>query len=301
VRVVLDLPPRFSFARTVLGHGWYDLPPFTTCDEHRRLATVVELPSGGAAPIRFEQSGSGLLLTSPGRPAAADRRHLIAVARRIFNLELDLEPFYRATLEVEGLSWIPATGSGRLLRGPSLFEDLAKLVLTTNCTWALTRRMVGGLVDGFGAPAPDGRRAFPGPEAVAGLSVRELRDQVKVGYRAPMMRELAGRIADGECDLERLATMDDPEQARNQLMQLPGVGPYVAENWMRMLGRPCGLALDSFLRSKYARVYHQGRTVKDRTIARRYARFGSWAGMALWCDMTRDWLDEIGEAAALLE
>ena len=44
-------------------------------------------------------------------------------------------------------------------------------------------------------------------------------------------------------------------------------------------------------RAKYSRVYHGGRRVADRTIARRYARLGRWGSLALWCDMTRDWFE----------
>ena len=54
------------------------------------------------------------------------------------------------------MRWIAETGSGRLLRCASLFEDLVKLVLTTNCSWALTTRMVDGLVEHYGDRAPDG-------------------------------------------------------------------------------------------------------------------------------------------------
>ena len=79
------------------------------------------------------------------------------------------------------------------------------------------------------------------------------------------------------------------------MLKLPGVGPYVAENLLRLMGRPAGLALDSWLRGKYARRYHGGRRVSDRTIARRYGRHGRWAGLTLWCDMTRDWFE--GEQA----
>jgi N-glycosylase/DNA lyase len=60
---------------------------------------------------------------------------------------------------------------------------------------------------------------------------------------------------------------------------------------LRFLGRPDGLGLDSWLRREYARIHHGGRPVTDRTIARRYARFGRWAGLALFCEMTRDWFD----------
>ena len=81
MQAVLDVPPRFSFARTVLGHGWYDLPPFSTGDDHRRLGTVVELPSGGAVSLRMEPVAGGVRLIAPGRPGAADRRYLVAAGR----------------------------------------------------------------------------------------------------------------------------------------------------------------------------------------------------------------------------
>jgi hypothetical protein len=31
--------------------------------------------------------------------------------------------------------------------------------------------------------------------------------------------------------------------------------------------------------------------VSDRTIARRYAKLGNWGGLAVWCEMTREWLE----------
>jgi 3-methyladenine DNA glycosylase/8-oxoguanine DNA glycosylase len=70
---------------------------------------------------------------------------------------------------------------------------------------------------------------------------------------------------------------------------LPGVGPYVAENLLKFLGRPVGLALDSWMRAKYSRIHHGGRPVTDRTIARRHAKLGDWAGLALWLELTGDW------------
>jgi hypothetical protein len=71
-------------------------------------------------------------------------------------------------------------------------------------------------------------------------------------------------------------------------------GGAVAYRLSARPGRPAGLGLDSALRSWYARVYHGGRRVADRTIARRYASLGRWAGLAAWCEMTRDWLVEDG-------
>ncbi len=87
---------------------------------------------------------------------------------------------------------------------------------------------------------------------------------------------------------------------RRELLARPGVGPYVAENVLKLMGKPCGLALDSWMRAKFARLHHRGRRVADSTIARHYAGLGSWAGLAAWCDLTRDWFLR-GEPSAAWE
>jgi 3-methyladenine DNA glycosylase/8-oxoguanine DNA glycosylase len=102
-------------------------------------------------------------------------------------------------------------------------------------------------------------------------------------------------VVDREVDIEGWEECSATTgELKEEMLSLPGVGPYVAENMLRFLGRPEGLGLDSWLRAEYARKYHGGRRVTDRTIARRYACFGSWAGLALWCDMTRPYFDDDG-------
>jgi 3-methyladenine DNA glycosylase/8-oxoguanine DNA glycosylase len=180
-----------------------------------------------------------------------------------------------------------------------LFEDLVKLVLTTNCTWALTTRMVDSLIEHFGESAPDGSRAFPTAEALTRGGTRVLRDRCRTGYRAPLLARLAREVASGRVDPEAWQhDPRDPEELRREMLDLPGVGPYVAENLLRLLGRPAGLGLDSAVRSWYAGAYHGGRRVSDRTIARRYAKLGSWGGLAVWCEMTREWLEEVATETA---
>jgi hypothetical protein len=70
-----------------------------------------------------------------------------------------------------------------------------------------------------------------------------------------------------------------------------GVGSYAAENLLKLIGRYDGLALDSWTRAQFAKTRNQGRSASDKKISRFYSRFNSWRGLALWCDMTRHWLD----------
>jgi 3-methyladenine DNA glycosylase/8-oxoguanine DNA glycosylase len=101
-------------------------------------------------------------------------------------------------------------------------------------------------------------------------------------------------VAKGRVDLEALATasrddLPDDEVAAS-LQALPGVGPYAAAHIMLMLGRYDRLILDSWTRPTYARLLGRKRPVSDRTIERRFQRYGPYAGLAFWLFLTRDWL-----------
>ena len=79
------------------------------------------------------------------------------------------------------------------------------------------------------------------------------------------------------------------EEVREAILAEHGFGPYAAEGLLRILGRHDFLAIDSWVRKQYRRLYPGARKSTDGSIARRYARYGSFRGLALWLDMTKDW------------
>jgi 3-methyladenine DNA glycosylase/8-oxoguanine DNA glycosylase len=103
---------------------------------------------------------------------------------------------------------------------------------------------------------------------------------------------LAQRVAAGALDVESWLTNAAPlDDLIKEMKSVKGVGNYAAENLLKLIGRYDGLALDSWTRSQFARARNNGRAASDKKIARFYTRFDSWRGLALWCDMTRHWLD----------
>jgi 3-methyladenine DNA glycosylase/8-oxoguanine DNA glycosylase len=118
-------------------------------------------------------------------------------------------------------------------------------------------------------------------------------DVMRAGYRAPYFKELAERVACGELDVESWLTSGLPTPAlKREMKRVKGVGDYAAETLLRLIGRYDGFALDSWVRGKFTRLHGRGRAVTDEKIARYYSRFREWQGLALWCDMTRDWLTD---------
>ena len=283
--------------RTIVSHGVASLPP-ADLDEDTEVMTVT-LPVAGAKPrtVRIRQGRKGkakvdVLGPSPGSRTRSGLRRSV---RRVLNLDEDLSPLYEVAKTDVDLAWI-AVGAGRMARGATVFEDVVKTICTTNCTWSSTVRMVGALVENLGEPSAGGHgRAFPTPQAMAAASEAFYRDVARAGYRGAYLRALAASVAEGSLDLEALAAAPPAElrddELEQQLLALPGVGPYAAAHIMMLIGRHSRLILDSWTRPTYARL-NGGRKVGDRTIGRRFRRYGPYAGLAFWLYLTRDWVKE---------
>jgi N-glycosylase/DNA lyase len=293
MEISIAVPRTFSYRRTVLSHGWYGLLPFEFDQDKWRLIRVLNPAGDQPLTVNISSAKDSLQVSLQGRPARRVVEGVVRDVRHIFRLDDDLEDFYEAMNGVPGFSWIKTEGAGRLLRSPTVFEDLVKSICTTNCSWALTEKMVTGLVNNLGLESKDGRRTFPTPEAMARAPLQFYRDEVRAGYRAPYLKELADRVASGELKVEEWLTSELPTaELKREMKRVKGVGDYAAENLLKLVGRYDCLALDSWVRAKFARTRGRGRTSPDEKIARYYARFRSWRGLALWCDMTRDWLEE---------
>jgi 3-methyladenine DNA glycosylase/8-oxoguanine DNA glycosylase len=283
--------------RTIVSHGVASLPP-ADLDEDAEVMTIT-LPVAGAKPrtVRISQGRKGKAKVDVLGPplGARTRGGLRRSVRRVLNLDEDLSPLYEVAKTDVDLAWI-AVGAGRMARGATVFEDVVKTICTTNTTWSATVRMVSGLVDNLGEPSAGGHgRAFPTPPAMAGAPEAFYRDVARAGYRGAYLRALAASVADGSLDLEALAgapPADLPDdELEQQLLALPGVGPYAAAHIMMLIGRHSRLILDSWTRPTYARL-NGGRKVGDRTIERRFRRYGPYAGLAFWLYLTRDWVKE---------
>jgi len=292
MEIKISTPPNFNFKRTIVSHGWYGLLPFSLDSQNWTLTRVIDV--GAKPPVTIVMSGRKRhvrVITS--RPLNQNETaKVMRDARHILRLDDDLQSFYNTTVAEPEFAWIATQGAGRLLRSPTVFEDLVKMICTTNCSWALTVKMVTGLVENLGRESDDGRRSFPTPEAMATMPLKFFVDRVRAGYRAPYLKELAGRVASGELNVEEWLTSPlSTAELTKEIKGVKGVGNYAAENLLKLLGRYDGLALDSWTRARFFQIRNSGRKANDKKIARYYSRFKEWRGLAIWCDVTRDWLD----------
>ncbi|MBN1259288.1 MAG: Fe-S cluster assembly protein HesB [Anaerolineae bacterium] len=292
----LDLTPRapFDFEGTVRSHGWVLLPPNVWNADRRTWTRIERLRSGNVVQLEIAGAGSVAqpriqITAQSARPLSAEERaEILTAVGWMLRADEDFSAFYALCRE-RGEPWIRATqGLGRLLRSPTLFEDVVKTICTTNIKWSGTQRMVTRLVEHLGAPFPGepGQRAFPTPEAIAAATPERLRAEIRLGYRAPFIHTLAVQVAGGSLDLEawRDPALPTPVVKRH-LLAIKGVGAYAAASLLMLLGRYDDIARDTVFRDFVSAKYFDGQTPPEVEARALYDAWGPWKFLAYWFDL----------------
>ena len=106
-----------DFARTIVSHGVAELPPNRVDLAGRALETTLPV-ARGARTVRITAPGKKLRIEGSADPK------LTKTVAHMFRLDEDLSAFYELVKD-DDLAWC-ATGAGRMLRAPTVFEDVVK-------------------------------------------------------------------------------------------------------------------------------------------------------------------------------
>lgn len=287
-------PNNFSFKHTIYSHGWSELLPFEIDEENWQLFYVFD-------DKFFTNPISATISATPKRIKVefenkkvnkSDQTNIKSKIKHILRLDEDFSEFYKVTKKDKNLKWVEKNKIGRLMRSPTVFEDLVKTICTTNCSWGLTKNMVTNLVEELGEKSANGKKAFPKAEAMAEKNEKFYRENIRAGYRSSYFVELAEAVANEKINPESWLESDLPTtELKKEIKKIKGVGNYAAENLLKLVGRYDGLALDSFLRTEFYKKHNDGKTCSDKKIVEHYENYGEFRGLAIWFDMTKRWFD----------
>jgi 3-methyladenine DNA glycosylase/8-oxoguanine DNA glycosylase len=285
MKLTLPAHQPFNFHNTVRSHGWYQMAPFNYDEDENILKYVIRLETGKVLEFQVSEAPGGVSLEINEQLTKAETNELTDAVTWMLGFEMDLSAFYAAAKKEPKLAHVEQKAYGRVLRSPTLFEDVVKTILTTNTLWAATKRMNLNLINQYG-PTLDRKteqRAFPSPAEIAASSPEVLKEAVRVGYRAPSIHELAVRVTSGELDLESLKTSDLPTQElRKELLKIKGIGPYAAANLLMLLGRGDFIPVDSWAMKLVSYEWHDGETVTPKQVEEHFEGWGEFKGLAYW-------------------
>jgi AraC family transcriptional regulator of adaptative response / DNA-3-methyladenine glycosylase II len=188
--------------------------------------------------LELFQGGSDHLLLRAHLPHWEELIHIVERARRIANLDLDLEE------PTHILAADPLVGP-LLLARPGLrppgtwdaFETGVRAIIGQQISNAAANTMIGRLVDRVGDPVGGLRRlglthTFPSPEALADS---DLSGVGLTGARAAAIRAFARAVAAGTVRLDRSVSLD---RLIASIIAVAGLGPWTAQYLALRLGEP---------------------------------------------------------------
>jgi hypothetical protein len=284
VTVEFACPNNYDLYMTCHAHGWKNLAPFSWDDETGTLHFSAILDESSldieCCQIRSKIKSRILAhekLSASGLDAA---KKMIC---RCLSLEADTRPLMEKAEKIgPEYARLVRKGAGRLLRAPTLWEDAAKTLFTTNCTWALTQKMCSALcTEKFARPAPSGACPFPHPETLAAYLPDRLKELAPVGYRARYLTALAESFAKDPFLKNLESNGHDYHIADRMVRSFPGFADYGCAHLLVLAGYfekiPVDTTVVSFLKKNH-------RVRKPQSfIARHYRKWGKdrWWGYKL--------------------
>lgn len=285
MEIYLGAHPPFSLSAVIHSHGWYRLAPFQHDPESGVLNYNYLLHTGQVVQLAINEEKDGVRVEVTDQFTGGERTAIAEDVTWMLSLDQDFSEFYALAAQEPKLAHVLEKAQGRILRSPTLFEDLVKTILTTNTAWSGTIRMNEAVVAQFGDPLPgdDSQRAFPTPTRIAEADEETLRVATRLGYRAPYILGLARQVNQGSLDLEALKSSSlSSEELRRELLSIKGVGNYAAANLLMLLGHYDFLTIDSWALKVVSKEWFYGEPIKPADVETVFERWGEWKGLAYW-------------------
>jgi len=280
----LTPPTSFNLPAVVRSHGWIQMPPFAETSDHG-LSYVIRLSTGKVIHFEVHAISKDLRIDATDILTKTEQTELNQTITWMLDLEQDFTEFYALARQEPKLTKMVERQAGRVLRSPTLFEDVIRTILTTNTLWNHTLRMCRELTARYGDPLPcePELHAFPTPERLVQVNEPTLREECRMGYRAPYVNELAQSVVSGELNLESLKSSNLPTlELRKELLSIKGVGGYAAANLLMLLGRYDYVPVDSWALKVVSTEFFGGEKVTPKQVLSTFERWGKWQGLVYW-------------------
>ncbi len=246
-------------------------------NERLVLATVRSIGTVEEPVLSVDlETGEGL--------SGADKMIAEAIVRMIFNLNLDLQPFYEAVKGDRVMSQI--TRRLRGLRSPSttsvfeaLIDSIVEQQISLQAAWSVQRR----LTEAFGDALVLGSKtyyAFPRPERLAEATLEQLRACGLSRKKAEYVRGVSQMVVDG-LDLESMKAYDE-EKIIEELSKIRGIGVWTAELTMvRGMQKFDSIPADDLgIRRAVSHYYYNDRKISGQEARRTAGQWKGWRGLA---------------------
>ena len=226
------------------------------------------------------------VLKSNSEISLSDKELASQKVNQLFNLELDLLPFYELAEKDETLKRI--TQKLRGLRSPTtqtVYEALVDSIIEQQISLKVATAIERRLIKKFGEGVTlDGELyyAYPTAQALAQASTEELRASGLSGRKVEYIKEISALVAKEKLDLEKFRNYENTKDILEELDEVRGIGAWTAElTVIRSLQKWDAIPADDVgLRRIISKYYCEGRRITSYEAKKIAEPWGKWRGLA---------------------
>ncbi len=171
------------------------------------------------AIIRAKQEGAELIIDS-----SLDEK----VIQDYFRLDDDMEKIYTSINRDEKIAPLLWKYRGLRLIRQDPWECLVSYICSKANNIPKIKNSIKHICECFGNEIETGYYTFPSPDVLAEVKPNEMKQQCRVGFRAPDILNIADMIVNHEFDLYGIKDLSYRE-GRKELMKIKGVGSKIAD------------------------------------------------------------------------
>jgi len=208
------------------------------------------------------------------------------IIRALFNLDFDLEPFYKEAEKDDVMVFLT-----QKLRGlkspttPTIHEALIDSIVEQQISLKVANMLEERLIKGFGERLTLDKGvyyAFPTPQQLASASTHGIRECGLSQKKAEYIIDISRMIDDGKLDLEELKDHADSADIIKELDEIRGIGVWTAELTMiRGMQRLDAIPADDLgLRAVISHYYCNDHKISSNEARKIAENWGTWKGLA---------------------
>lgn len=275
--------------------------------EANSLVRLFNFPSGKLALVKVNFAGTTqnpratLVVHSRSSLSVADQTRIKDLISWCFDFQTDVSEFYDVICPKDSVLKAASQElyGAKLRTDPDVFESVIGVVVAQNVQFQRIYTMLSLLCQNFGQTEKFNHQTyftFPTPEKLASAPLEKIRT-CKVGYRDKYIKGIAAYVIKNKIDLNDLRQIQDTSAIRQELIKLPGVGPYTADLTLAIGFRRPTFHLDLFSREAMSTFYFNGKKISDQKILDFVnQRWGHWKhhAMLLLTTNTDEWSQRLG-------
>jgi len=266
----------FSLRKTVLSHGWINLPPYKY-DYENNILIRTEFVNSNLMELFISQKDNYIRVKVKSKVKLDNftKNEIKKKIQNIFQLNIDLNEFRTlAKKSNKKIFRYLNAGGGRFLTGLSLFEDVVKTLLTTNTTWNQTVNMTQNFISQFNkikykTPMICGFPTYCEFKRIKPIKVIK---GLRLGYRNEYLINIINKFLEKEGFVN-----DDKLTIANELKKVKGLGRYSIAHIKCLMGIFDEIPIDSEV-IKYAKLKGIGHSEKQ--ITEYYQKYEQYAFLA---------------------